>query len=94
MTSALASFTRLSPSTITISRRGTPSRLAIAFAATGSVGDTIAPSTTADAHGRPATSCTTTATTAVVASTSPIASSPIGRRFARRSRSEVKNADE
>ncbi len=94
MTSALASFTRLSPSMMTISRRGTPSRLAMALAATGSVGETIAPSTTADAHGRPATWCMTTATTAVVAMTRPIASRPIGRRFARRSRSDVKKADE
>ena len=73
-------------------RRGTPSRRAIAVAAIGSVGETIAPSVNAAAHGSPTTSCATTATATVVASTSPIASRPIGRMFVRRSRSEVKKA--
>ena len=44
-TSAVASLTRLSPSMITTRRRGTPSRLEIAVAAIGSVGETTAPST-------------------------------------------------
>src|SRR5690349_24951436 len=49
--SADASFTRLSPSRITITRRGTGSRDTIAAAATASGGETIAPSATATAHG-------------------------------------------
>ena len=62
-------------------RRGTASRRAIAVAATGSVGATIAPSANAAAHGSPSTSsCATTATVHIVASTSPTASSEIGRR--------------
>ena len=65
----------------------------IAVAAIGSVGETTAPSTNAAAHGSPGTiSCATTATTTIVSRTRPTASSPTGRRFARRSRSEVKNA--
>ena len=65
----------------------------IAVAAIGSVGETIAPSTNALAHGRPSIAAwATTATTAVVASTIPTASRPIGLTFARRSRREVKNA--
>ncbi len=60
-------------------------------AATASGGDTIAPRATAAAQLMPGTAaCATSATTAVVTSTSPIASSEIGRRFARKSRSEVK----
>ena len=59
----------------------------IAVAAIGSVGETTAPSTNAAAHGRPGTiSCATTATTTIVRSTRPIASSPTGRKFARKSR--------
>ena len=89
----MPSFTRLSPSTIETSLRGTPSRRAIAVAASGSVGDTIAPSTNAAGHVSPSTTaCATTATPTVVATTRPTARSPIGRMFARRSRSDVKNA--
>lgn len=74
-------------------RRGTPSRLAIVVAAVGSVGPTIAPSAKAAAQPSPgATACAITATTAAVASTSPIASSEIDRRSARRSRRLAKNA--
>ena len=77
--SADASLTRLSPSRITITRRGTGSRDTIAAAATASGGETIAPSATATAHGMPGKSARAVmATAAVVASTSPIASSPIG----------------
>lgn len=77
------------------SRRGALSRRAIAVAAKGSVGETIAPSAKAAAHGRPSTTaCMTTATVTVVASTSPMASVEIVRRSARRSRSEEKNAVE
>ena len=93
-TSAVASLTRLSPSTITTSRRGTPSRFEIAVAAIGSVGETTAPSTKAAAQSSPIASWATTATTTIVIRTRPTASRPIGRAFARRSRSEVKNADE
>ena len=65
----------------------------IAVAAIGSVGETTAPSTNAAAHGSPGTiACATTATTTIVRRTRPTASSPTGRRFERRSRSEVKNA--
>src|SRR5437763_7422346 len=91
--SADASFTRLSPSRITITRRGTGSRETIAAAATASGGDTIAPSATATAHGMAGNSTRATmATATVVASTSPIASNPIGRRYVLKSRSDVKNA--
>ena len=92
-TSAVPSLTRLSPSTIETTRRGTPSRRMIAVAAIGSVGETIAPSTNAADQGSSGTiACATTATATMVSSTSPTASSPTGRTFARRSRSEVKNA--
>src|SRR5918996_2899231 len=65
----------------------------MAVAASGSVGETIAPSTNALDQGRPSTSsCATTATPTLVAATSPIASNEIERVLARRSRSEVKNA--
>ena len=75
------------------SPRGTPRRRAIAVAAIGSVGETIAPSTNAAGQVSPSTTaCATTATPTVVTTTSPIASRPIGFAFARRSRSEVKNA--
>ena len=63
------------------------------MAATGSVGPTMAPSANAAAHGMPGTAaCTATATATMVNSTSPIADMAIGRMFARRSRSEAKNA--
>ena len=74
--------------------RGAPSRDAISVAASASVGDTIAPSAKATAHGSPIHACATIATAAIVVATSPNASSEIGRLFARRSRSEVKNAPE
>jgi hypothetical protein len=62
-------------------------------AASGSVGDTIAPSANAAAQGSPPTSvCATTATAQMVTSTSPTASSVIGRALAHRSRGEEKNA--
>ena len=77
-TSAVASLTRLSPSTMTTIRRGTPSRLEIAVAAIGSVGETTAPSTKAAAQLIPIAQCATTATTTIVIRTSPIASRPIG----------------
>ncbi len=70
--SADESLTRLSPSITLTSRRGTPSWRVIAVAATGSVGETIAPSANATAQGRPISSWPTTATAQVVSSTSPI----------------------
>jgi len=76
---------------IVTTRRGAPSRAAMAVAATGSVGETIAPSTKATGHASPMTTCATSATLTIVASTSPTASNEIGRRFARRSRSDEKN---
>ena len=89
----MPSLTRLSPSTIVTSFRGTPSRRAIAVAAIGSVGETIAPSTNAAGQVSPSiTSCAITATPTVVMTTSPTASSPIGFTFALMSRSDVKNA--
>ncbi len=82
-----ASLIRLSPSRIVTTRDGTPSRRKTAVAATASGGATIAPSVNA---GAPASSGmsheTTTPTTTVVNSTSPIASRPIGRALALRSR--------
>ena len=66
----------------------------MAVAAIGSVGATTAPSTNAVAQLSPITAWATTATAAMVINTSPTASRPIGRAFARRSRSEVKNAEE
>jgi hypothetical protein len=94
-TSAVASLTRLSPSMIVTIRRGTPSRRPIDVAAIGSVGETTAPRTKAADHGIPSTAQWATMPTArVVAATSPTERRPIGRTFARRSRSDVKNAAE
>ncbi len=74
-------------------RRGTPSRWKIAVAATASGGATMAPSVTATAHSIEGTSARTTiATTTVVNSTRPTASSRIGRTFALKSRMGVKYA--
>ena len=52
-TSAVPSLTRLSPSTMSIRRRGTPRRRPIAVAAIGSVGETTAPSTNASGPADP-----------------------------------------
>jgi len=91
----MPSLTRLSPSMIETTRRGSVRRRATSVAASASVGETIAPSVNAPAHeSRGTAACATTATPSVVAATSPNASNEIGRRFARRSRSPVKNADE
>ena len=54
----------------------------MAVAATGSVGETIAPSANAIAQGSPITSCPTTATAPIVRSTRPIAVIEIARRSA------------
>ncbi|MDQ3957078.1 MAG: hypothetical protein M3273_02025 [Actinomycetota bacterium] len=86
------SLIRLSPSIRVTSRRGTPSSRAIAVAANGSVGETIAPSAKATAQGRSMSSWPTTATTPVVISTSPIEVSDTARAWARSARRSVKNA--
>ena len=74
----MASLNIPSPSSTVTIRAGSRSRRATAVAATGSGGDTTAPSTQAAAQGRPP-AWATTATTAVVATVSPTASSRIGR---------------
>ena len=89
--SADASLTRLSPSRIVTTRRGTPSRRKTEVAATASGGATIAPSAKAGAHCSEGTRVPTTRpTTAVVNSTSPMASRAMGRAFALKSRICVK----
>ncbi len=79
-----------SPSTIVTIRPGTPSRRAIAVAATGSVGETMAPSTNAGAQSKPSAAWATHATPTIVASTSPTASSEISLMLRFSSRSGVK----
>ena len=65
----------------------------IDVAAIGSVGETMAPSAKATAHGIPGTSIlATTATITIVAATRPKARIVIGRRLLRRSRSDVSTA--
>src|SRR5215207_3551922 len=88
-TSAVPSLMRLSPSSIVTIRLGAPRRPAMAVAATGSVGETIAP-----AQGRPTSRCATEATVRVVSSTRPMDRDAIGLRFALRSRGEEKKAAE
>ncbi len=61
----MASLARPSPSSTTMSRRGRPSRRAIASGATTSGGATIAPSTKPTAHGRPSSQCAAAATAQV-----------------------------
>jgi hypothetical protein len=55
-TRAVASFSRLSPSSSVVRCGGTPRRRKTAVAATGSVGATIAPSTNAACHDMPSIS--------------------------------------
>ena len=90
--SAEASLTRLSPSIRLTSRRGAPSPRAIAVAATGSVGETIAPSAKATAQGRPMSSCPSTPTTQVVTNTNPIEVSDSARASARSARRSAMKA--
>jgi hypothetical protein len=61
-------------------------------AASGSVGDTIAPSANAAAQGMPIRAWATTATAVIVASTSPTETSAIVRRFCLMSPRLAKNA--
>ena len=90
----MASLTRLSPSTRLTIRRGAPTLRMIAVAATGSVGETIAPSAKASAQLKPSTSWAMTPTIAVVASTSPIAVIEIARRSVLKARRSLKKAEE
>src|SRR6266568_8951686 len=91
-TIAAASLIMLSPSSIVAERRVIGSRLRNAVAAATSGGETTAPSTNADAHGRPGTTrCATQATARVANSTCPIPSDRIGRTLARTSRYEAKS---
>src|SRR5256885_17174199 len=88
---AVASLTRLSPSSTTIKRRGTPRRWKIAVAATASVGETMAPSAKQAGHDngtavRAGAQGATIATTQVGGSTKPAASSTIAAKFARNPR--------
>jgi hypothetical protein len=64
----------------------------IAVAATGSVGETMAPRANASGHWSPSTSCPITATAPIVTSTSPIAATEIGRRSVRSVRRSEKKA--
>ena len=89
----VASLTKLSPSSTVTMRRGTPRRWATEVAAIASVGETMAPRTKAEAQGNPTAQWATAATMQVVVSTSPTARSEIGRRFALKSRQEVKSAE-
>ncbi len=92
---AVASLMSDSPSTTVTTRRGTPIRSAIAVTATGSVGETIAPSTNAAGQDMSGTTAwRQTATATQVSSTSPTDRSEIDPTLRRRSRSEAKNAAE
>jgi hypothetical protein len=64
----------------------------IAVAATGSVGETMAPSANASGHDIPITSCATTATVPIVSSTRPIDAIEIPRRSSRSARRSEKKA--
>ena len=78
-TSAVASLISPSPSRIVVTSRGVPSGRSTAVAATGSGGETIAPST--NASGQPtigARKCTTAATAHIVTTTSPVARRTMG----------------
>ncbi len=92
-TSALASLTRLSPSRMVTSRRGSPIRRPIAVAEIASVGATTAPKAKQMDRGTSGSSaCTTSPTATVVKITRPTASSRIGRRFTRNAGTEVSSA--
>lgn len=81
-----ASLTRLSPSSTATSRAGSGWRCRIAFAATASGGDTIAPSVKQAAHGSAGfTACTANATATVVNTTAPSASDAIDASSCRNS---------
>ena len=88
--SALASLSRLSPSSTAPMRAGSRTCRRIAVAAVASGGATIAPSATAAAQARSGSiSRAATATATVVTPTQASTSSVIGAHAARRSRSEA-----
>ncbi len=92
-TSAVASLSSDSPSRIVTIRRGSPIRRPIAVAATASGGATTAPIMKAAGQPRSGiSSWTSTATPAVVNTTSPTDSSRIGRRLALKSTRDVRMA--
>jgi hypothetical protein len=93
-TSAVASFTRLSPCRIDTTRRGRPMRRATAVAATASGGATTAPRAKAAAteNGSGTTHSATSATQPVVKSVAPTDSRAIEDRLARKSTSDVRIA--
>ncbi len=90
VTIAVASLTRLSPSRIVMTRRGRPTRRAIAVAATASGGATTAPSAKPTASLTSSIAQTTRPTPTVVNSTSPTLSSAIGRRYVWKSINDVR----
>jgi hypothetical protein len=75
-------------------RRGAPTRRMISIAASGSVGETIAPSANETAHGRSISSWAITATPTMVASTMAVAASVIERASARSACRSAKKAAE
>ena len=93
-TRAVASLTRLSPSSTVTTRRGRPIDRATAVAATASGGATMAPMASATAQPTGSSSWTTMPTPKVVNSTRPTLSQPIAEALRRKSTSEVCTADE
>ena len=92
-TSAVASFTRLSPSRMVVMRRGRPTRRPTAVVATASGGATTAPSANAAARVSDGSAHHATRPTAtVVTATRPTASSASASRTAAKSISEVRIA--
>ena len=92
-TRAVASLIRLSPSRMVTSRFGSPIRRATAVAETASGGATTAPRAKQIENGTSGSSaCTTNPTANAVNSTSPIASSRIGRRLNRNAGTDVSSA--
>ena len=94
-TRPLASLTRLSPSRMSTTRCGKPTRLAIDVAAIASVVDTTAPSTNPNCQVKPGmTQRAVRAMPMTVATTRPIASMEMLTRLKRNSRHEVSHAAE
>ena len=90
MSSAVASFSRLSPSRMVSRRWGGRNGRSTAVAATASGGATIAPRAIAGAHGIAGTSARTTSATArVVNPTAKTTRPPTGTQLSLRSRSEA-----
>lgn len=93
VTRAVASLTRLSPSSTATTRRGRPMERATAVAATASGGATTAPIASAGAQSMPSIQCTTAPTPAVVNSTRPTLNQPMAEALRRKSTSEVFTAE-